>query len=303
MGITQMLLGSTPTQSANSAFTAGIVLKEANGTIISAVTPGDTVFGTGNSSLAVNTAINMFEVNSSIGTGRYVEATATNYVSPISYSWNMITGGSPAYALGKNPNGTINSSVTTITGSTATMYTSSPGTTTSSSRFSQLVLTATDSRGISTSTNIFSYCSLYLESAISLPQGLFTSQVSVLSPGTATASLQFSSSGNLVYDSYNQGIGSYGLIHPTSWASPRPIVNPSNYEIKVSVLAGTPPTGVLDTWIPLSTNRLWTISLASSDPFANISDGCTLSILIRQVTDQVVVATANGIGLYVRLSP
>ena len=302
MGISQILLASVPQSNNSSGFTVGMILREADGTLVSVASTGTTLFGTGNSSLALNTAINMFEVNSNIGVGRYVEATATNYVAPISYSWNMITGGSPAYSLAKNTNGTINSSITSVTGTTATMYTSSPATTTSSSRFSQLVLTATDSLGRSTSTNIFSFCSLYLESAISLPQGFFNSQVIVQSPGTATASLQFNSSGELVYDSYNRGVGAYSISHTTSWASPRPIVNPNNYEIMVTVTSGTTPTGILDTWLPLSTSRLWRLSVTTTSPFVSAIDGCNLSISIRQVSDHVIVATATGIGLAVYAS-
>jgi hypothetical protein len=293
MGISQILLASLPATNISNAFSVNILLKEQDGSTVLSIANGNTISGTGDSSLAANTAINMLESNAVTGLNRYVQATATNFVAPISYNWVLSAGGSPAYSLGKNSNGTINSSITTVSGTTATIYTSSPGDAVTSTRVAQLTLVATDAHGSTTSTTIGASCIIYGNAAISVPQLPMQSYAYEWGPASATVSLTFTASGLMLYDTYDRSSGTYGTVHPTIWATPRPTVNPGNYEIFVSVISGTTPTGILNTWLPLNVDRTWTLSTIFTTVFVSADAQCSLQVSIRVASNHLLTVTGG----------
>lgn len=64
-------------------------------------------------------------------------------------------------------------------------------------------------------------------------------------------------------------------IVTSTWLTPQ--TNMSQYEIRFTAISGTPSTGTLDTWLPLSSNQQ--VLLSISQP--NVEDSCTILAEIR----------------------
>lgn len=63
----------------------------------------------------------------------------------------------------------------------------------------------------------------------------------------------------------------------------------ANYEVRVTLVSGTAPqTGVLNTWLALSTSREWVLSRAT-----NGSNSCVLRFEIRRIGTTTVLAQAD----------
>jgi hypothetical protein len=96
-----------------------------------------------------------------------------------------------------------------------------------------------------------------------------TAEITYYTNGAVTHSQ--STSGQLWFDPNSTGIGDL-------------------YEIYVSVSSGVTPSGTLNTWLALSSNRTWSVTDAIDDPSSRSS---TLAVQIRDAATQTVQDTAT----------
>jgi len=98
----------------------------------------------------------------------------------------------------------------------------------------------------------------------------------VAAPGTAQATCQFESDGDIVSITTTSGTVDVG-----DWVTPRAVA-PGAYEILAHVNSGTSPTGsALDTWLALTSNRSWTLTQVGA---GSKTVNMTISIRIGGVT-------------------
>lgn len=71
----------------------------------------------------------------------------------------------------------------------------------------------------------------------------------------------------------------YDWVTPTS--------NAPNYDVRATLVSGDTPSGTLNSWLPLSSSRSWSLT-AVADAYA-----CTLTIEIRDAATQTIRDTAS----------
>ena len=97
----------------------------------------------------------------------------------------------------------------------------------------------------------------------------------------ATATITYYSNGDVTHSNAASG---------QLWFDPTSTGVGDNYEIYVSVTSGVTPTGTLNTWLALSSNRTWSVTDTISDGTARST---TLAVQIRDVATETVQDTAT----------
>lgn len=97
-------------------------------------------------------------------------------------------------------------------------------------------------------------------------------------PDTATASITIFRNGN--YGTRNSGNGDWWSAAPETGIG-------DDYEFFVSVTTGNTPSGFIDNWVGITSNRTWQLETSSG------ALSCTLAVSVRDATTQTVVDTAT----------
>lgn len=105
-----------------------------------------------------------------------------------------------------------------------------------------------------------------------------------VSPTDAFAGIQFTNGGAM--QRKDDVAGAYADVSSEEWHFPRRTINAGEYEIRATLLAGTPPTvGTMDTWLDLGTTREWN-DLETTN--GNATTTSTIFFEIRDAVTQVV---------------
>lgn len=122
----------------------------------------------------------------------------------------------------------------------------------------------------------------YLVDVITLSPRTVVSTSSASS--AVTSSIQFGNNGKTTTITVSGSSGVENWVEPASAA---PL-----YEIRATLVSGTSPTGaVLNTWLPLSTTRIWTVTRLLGTG-AGTTTG-TINVQIRRASDLYVLGNAN----------
>jgi hypothetical protein len=98
-------------------------------------------------------------------------------------------------------------------------------------------------------------------------------------PANASAAYRLDNAGNIIR---------FNGATPTDmgdWITPQ--VNMANYESRATLNSGTTPSGTLNTWQALTSNRTWTLSRSTVG-----TSSCSITVEIRRAVDGVVMDSA-----------
>lgn len=300
MGIHQaffMTSGAAPSGPPTMSF----LYKEADGTLISSNPVSINCSGV--SSLPTGYAVAMLDQSTPGAQGRYIEISATNFIGPLSYWSGIEVSNNVMYGLAKN--GNYLNTVKTTSSNIIKIYTSSTYGATEL-RNAVLYANVSDGYGHTLSKNIAVNYQLYTDTTLSLPPmgQTLVSTVGLYSPGPAQANISLTPSGTLVYDSYSVGTGNFNIQHPTFWATPRPIVDPSAYEARVTVLSGsTAVQGTTGTWVSLANTNTWSLSTSSASLFASAYRTSSIRLEIRSASTHAILTSTDSLSFSVNLYP
>lgn len=95
--------------------------------------------------------------------------------------------------------------------------------------------------------------------------------------------------------STNNGLTINGVTDGTNWVTPTSAA--SNYEVRATKVSGVNPSGLLNTWLPCTSDRYWTLLLVGGG-----QESCVLTIEIRDTATGTIRDTATPVSLFVKNS-
>lgn len=95
--------------------------------------------------------------------------------------------------------------------------------------------------------------------------------------------------------STNNGLTINGITDGTNWVTPTSAA--SNYEVRATKVSGVNPSGLLNTWLPCTSDRYWTLILVGGG-----QESCVLTIEIRDTATGTIRDTATPVSLFVKNS-
>lgn len=95
--------------------------------------------------------------------------------------------------------------------------------------------------------------------------------------------------------STNNGLTINGVTDGTNWVTPTSAA--SNYEVRATKVSGVNPSGLLNTWLPCTSDRYWTLLIVGGG-----QESCVLTIEIRDTATGTIRDTATPVSLFVKNS-
>jgi hypothetical protein len=84
-----------------------------------------------------------------------------------------------------------------------------------------------------------------------------------------------------------------GITNGTNWVTPTSAA--SNYEVRATKVSGVNPSGLLNTWLPCTSDRYWTVLIVGQGQESSV-----LTIEIRDAATGTILDTATPVSLFVR---